>query len=562
MLSLLRVRNFAIIDELEVELGPGLNVVTGETGAGKSILVGALQLVLGARARPDAVRTGAERAEIEALFDLRGEESLRARLAEAGVDATDELVVRRVVEAEGRSRAYLNGRLVTLGQLEGLARGLVDISSQHEHQRLADPVSHLGYLDAFAGLDPLRAQVAEAVASLLRAAAQVAEVKAAAQAALEREELLRFQLAELEKADPQAGEEDTVQAEIARLRHADALRGHLARAGDALYAADGSVTEVLARVVHELEAAARVDPALDALIAPIEAARAELEEAGRAIGKASRGVRADPERLQEAEDRLHVLRRLVRRFGTLEAAIARRAQARGELDAISSADDRLAALEVASRAALETASTAARALRAARQRSAETLGEAITAELASLGMGTARVEVSVAALEGHGEPSVDGARLAPNGIDRVEFLIASNPGEEPRPLRRVASGGELSRALLALKRVLAGLGPVGTYVFDEVDTGVGGAVADTIGRKLAEVGAHHQVLCITHLPQVAVFGATHLHVRKSVRDGRTASKVVRLEGEHRVEEIARMLGGATLTSAAREAAVALLGGAS
>ncbi len=558
MLTLLRVRNFAIIDELEVEFGPGLNVVTGETGAGKSILVGALQLVLGARARPETVRTGAERAEIEALFDLRGETALLARLAEAGIEPGDELVVRRVVESGGRTRAYLDGRLVTLAQLATLSSGLVDISSQHEHQRIADPGTHLGYLDAFAGLDGLREQVTVAVAALAARVAEAEALRQAARAALEREELLRFQLAELDKLDPRADEEPELVGEIARLRHADSLRAHLHRAEEALYTGDGSVTEALARICTELEAAARIDPSLEALVAPVEAARAELEDAGRSIGKSIRTVRVDPERLGEAEERLHQLRRLARRFGSLEAAVAHRATARSELDGLASAEDRLEALEIARVQALEAAGTIARTLRARRQEQARALGGAISTELASLGMGEARVEVAVAPLEGDGNLSVDGARLGPTGMDRVEFLIATNPGEEPRPLRKVASGGELSRALLALKRVLAGLGPVGTYVFDEVDTGVGGAVAETIGRKLADVGKHHQVLCITHLPQVAAFGGTHLHVRKEVRDGRTRSRVHRLDPETRVEEIARMLGGATVTEAARRAAAELV----
>jgi DNA repair protein RecN (Recombination protein N) len=561
VLELLRIRNLAIIDELEVEFGPGLNVVTGETGAGKSILVGALQLVLGARARADAVRTGAERAEVEALFRLDADDPLVGRLAEAGIDCDGELVVRRVVEAGGRTRATLNGRMVTVAQLEGLARGLVDISSQHEHQRLADAATHLGYLDAFAGLDGLRAQVGEAVAALSACVAEAAAVRAAAAAALEREELLRFQLAELERLDPRPDEDAALQAEIGRLRHADALRAHVHRAEELLYSGDGSVTELLARVTAELEAAARIDGGFEAMLGPVAAARAELEDAARALGRGVRGVRADPERLAEAEERLHQLRRLARRYGTLEAAAAQRDTVRAELAALDGTDARLEALEAAHRTARAQAGDIARTLRAARQEHARRLGGAISAELASLGMGEARVEVAVAPLDGDGALSVDGARLGPTGMDRVEFLIATNPGEDPRPLRRVASGGELSRALLALKRVLAGLGPVGTYVFDEVDTGVGGAVAATIGGKLAEVAAHHQVLCITHLPQVAACGDVHLHVRKDVRDGRTRSQVHRLDAEMRVEELARMLGGAEVTRAARDAARELMAGA-
>ncbi|MFZ5479658.1 MAG: DNA repair protein RecN, partial [Myxococcota bacterium] len=275
-------------------------------------------------------------------------------------------------------------------------------------------------------------------------------------------------------------------------------------------------------------------------------ARVELEEAARAVGRAARGVRADPERLAEVEERVHLLRRLVRKHGSVEGALAHREAARRELAALRELD--VEALEARLADAEGRAAGLAGELSERRRAAAGRLGDAITAELASLGMGAARVEVDVGTV----------AQLGPTGLDRVEFLIATNPGEEPRPLRRVASGGELSRALLALKRVLAGLGPVGTYVFDEVDSGVGGAVAETIGRKLAEVGRFHQVLCITHLPQVAACGTTHLHARKEVARGRTRTLVARLSPEDRVEELARMLGGAEVGEEARGMARALL----
>ena len=558
MLTLLRVRNIAIIDELEIELGPGLTVITGETGAGKSILVGALQLVLGGRARPDAVRTGADRAEVEALFDPATlDPAVRARIASLGASPDEELVVRRVVEAGGRSRASVAGVLLPLHQLQPLAAGLVDISSQHEHQTLADPASHLRFLDAFGALDPARGEIARVYEALRAARAALDATRASARDAAEREELLRFQINELERVNPRVGEDEELHAEAARLRHAESLGATLRRAEGALYAEDGAVVAVLARVCQDLVAAARVDPAYEAFLAPVESARAELAEAGRAIGRAARGVRADPERLAEIDERLHLLKRLARRHGSLEAAVARRDAARAELAALGGVGDRVLDLEAAIEDLRGSATRLARALSEARREAAARLGDAITAELGSLGMGSAVVQVSVAPLEAGGE-ALDGARLSATGVDRVEFLIATNAGEEPRALGRVASGGELSRALLALKRVLAGYQDAGTYVFDEVDTGVGGAVAQTIGRKLADVARHQQVVCITHLPQVAAFGDRHLHVRKEVRDGRTRTRVERLEGATRIEELARMLGGATVTDAARAAAADLV----
>lgn len=535
MLTCLRVRSLAIIDELEVAFGPGLNVVTGETGAGKSILVTALQLVLGARGRPEVVRTGAPRAEVEALFDLRDDPLARARLAEMGMEADAELVVRRVVEAEGRTRAYVNGTLATAQQLARLAAGLVDISSQHEHHSLVDPATHLGYLDAFAGL---RAE-SEAVAQA-HAAWREVEARKEALAASVREgrgDLLRFQLAELERVE--AGAED--EAEVHRLRHAASLAEATSRAEAALYSGDDAVVGALARVQGLVEQARRVDPALEPVVGQLQAALAELEDAGRALGRYARAVRFDPERLRDLEERLAETRRLRRKYGDdLPGALAR---IRAELATLDGAADALAALDEAATVARARLAGLAAALSARRREEAERLGGGITGELASLGMGEARVEVGVAE-----------AGLTASGLDRVEFLIATNRGEAARPLRKVASGGELSRALLAIKRVLARMGPVGLYVFDEVDTGVGGAIAEAIGQKLGEVARHHQVLCITHLPQIAAQGDVHLHVRKEVIGDRTRSSITRLGPEERLEELARMLGGARITAATRELA--------
>lgn len=539
MLTHLRVQSLAIIDELEVAFGPGLNVVTGETGAGKSILVAALQLVLGARGRPELVRTGAERAEVEALFDVRADPGAQARAAALGFEADGELLIRRVVEAEGRSRAYVNGRLATNAQLVGLAAGLVDISSQHEHHSLVDPASHVGYLDAYAGIG---ADV-ERLAAAWRAWKEVADQLEALLARVreDRGDLVRFQLSELERAVVTAEDE----AEATRLRHAGALGEHCARAEARLYTGDGAVTAALARVEAELEAALRLDPGLGPLVEQIRGAATELEDAARTLGRYTRSVRVDPARLAELDERLHEQKRLRRKFGDdLELA---RTRLRAELAELDGAQDRVGELEAVRQARWSEVERGARHLSERRRAEARRLGDAITAELSSLGMGEARVDVAVA-----------DAGLGATGVDRVEFLIATNRGEDPRPLRKVASGGELSRALLAVKRVLASLGPVGVYVFDEVDTGVGGAVADVIGAKLAEVARHHQVLCVTHLPQIASQGDRHFHVAKEVAGDRTRSRIRRLEAAERVEEIARMLGGARVTEATRQAARELL----
>jgi DNA repair protein RecN (Recombination protein N) len=566
MLSLLRVRQFAIIDRLDLELGPGLNVVTGETGAGKSILVHALQLVLGAKGRGDVVRTGSAAAEVEALFDVRADPVARARLDAAGLHGDDdELLVRRVVQANGRTRAYVNGRLATAAQLAQLARGLVDISSQHEHHGLVDPGRHLDFLDAFGRHDHLRIEVARAHADLAAAAAALRAAEDENPA--EREDFLRFQLREIDDLAPEPGEDDRLAGERERLRHAERLASVAGQAEAALYADDHAACTLLARVQDDLRDAVVIDPSLSSLAEQMTTVRAQLEELALELGRYARDVTVDPDRLAEVEERLDRIQRLKRKYGgDIDGVLAHRQRVEAELDALDAREQRLLELRARRDRAAQAAGKVAKRLRAARRKAATALGEGIGTELRGLGMGDARVVVDVAPLVGRDddELAVDGARLTPTGADRVEFLIAPNRGEEPRPLRKIASGGELSRAMLAIKRVLADVGDAGVYVFDEVDAGVGGAVAETIGRKLEDVAGHHQVLCITHLPQIAVYADRHFRVQKEVADDdRTRSTVVALRTEtDRLEEVARMLGGLRVTDRTRAAAAEMLRGAS
>ncbi len=560
MLSALRIDNLAIVASAEIAFGPGLTVISGETGAGKSMLVHALKLVLGGRASPDVVRTGAERAEIEALFEVADDPRARARLEELGFPPDDELVIRRVLQAGGRSRATVNGRLTTATQLRALAAGLVDISSQHEHQTLVDPATHLDTLDRWADVPDLTQRMGEAFAELKVAHDALSELRGRVAARGEQEEWLRFQLAELERVDPEPGELETLHARLEQLRHVEVLRRAAARAEHALYAREGAICSELADLGGELDRASAYDPALRPFVDRLQSSLADLQDAADELGRYARHLSGDAEELASSEERFQELRRLAKRFGgDIEAAIARREALACELAELDTSDQLLEQREHAVAAALSQAGEAALALRAAREGAAGALARAICTELGDLGMGQARIEVSVAPLEPDASDlAFEGARLTATGADQVELLISPNPGEPPRPLGRIASGGELSRALLATKRVLAGQGPVGTYVFDEVDTGVGGAVAEAIGHKLREVAAHHQVLCITHLPQIAALGDTHYRVQKRVADGRTHSELVPIGGPQRVEELARMLGGRTVSDAAREAARALL----
>ncbi|MCA9586958.1 MAG: DNA repair protein RecN [Myxococcales bacterium] len=573
MLLHLAVDNLVLIDRLQLELAPGFNVLTGETGAGKSMLVGALGLVLGGRARPDLVRRGAKEAEVAAQFELppsRRAATSRAveLLAEWGIpcERTErgvEVLVRRVVHAEGRSRAFVNGRACTAAQLAELARDLVDVASQHESVSLTDPTTHLEYLDAFGELDDARDVVARHVEELSRLAKTLSELRALEAARAAREDVVRVDLAELEELDAREGEDIELDAERMRLRHAERLRRVTRAAAERLYDVEGAICDELGRHAAELGAAAELDEALAEPARLVEAARSELAEVARNLARYAEAIESSPARLEEIDERLFRLQKALRRHGpTVVELTARRQELARELAAIATGTERVAELESQISSGFERAAELARQLSASRRVAAERLGEAIGQELALLGMGSARVLVDVAPTQGVSElPQVDGARLSGSGIDRVEFLIAPNVGEEPRPLRRIASGGELSRALLALKRVMADIGPAGLYVFDEVDAGVSGAIAEVIGRSVADVARHRQVLCITHLPQIAALADAHYLVEKTERGSRTSTHVRRLSADERVGEIARMLGGVRVGDAARSAARELIAGA-
>ncbi|WP_433934037.1 MULTISPECIES: DNA repair protein RecN [Sorangium] len=560
MLVALRVKNFILMDALELRLEPGFNVLTGETGAGKSIVVGALSLVLGGRASAEQIRPGADEAEIEALFDVRSSDRAMAMLDAAGIASGGELVVRRVVQATGRSRAYLNGRLCTAGELQALAPELADVASQHESVALTDPSTHLGYLDRFGRLVPARSELAADVAELEALTAQLRAARELERGRGEREAFLAFQLQAIDALSPRPGELADLAAERNRLRHAGRLHDITRRAASRLDQGDDAMCDELARLASELQAAAEIDPALDPVARAVDACWTELSEAARQIARYAERAEADPDRLSEIEDRMYRLEGLLRQHGpTIEDVLATRARLAGELEQLAGVESHVADLERRRDALLAVAAERARKLSVKRRKAGEKLGAAISGELAELGMGGARVVVDVAPHGGdRAELVVDGARLGQDGIDRVEFLISPNKGIEPRPLRRIASGGELSRALLALKRVLAECGPAGLYVFDEVDSGVGGAVADKIGRAIGDVARHHQVLCITHLAPIAAFADAHFVVAKENAGGIAKSSVARVDKKDRIAEVARMLSGAKVTGASLKAATELI----
>jgi DNA repair protein RecN (Recombination protein N) len=568
----LTARNVVLFERLTLDLGPGFNVLTGETGAGKSMILDAFALVLGGRARPDIVRGGEREAEVEALFEVAPGSRVAAKLEAAGVPCDfeggkGEIVVRRVVstgagdkKAEARSRAFVNGRLCTAAQLADLASDLCDVSSQHESVSLTDPATHIEYLDAFGKLGSARDALAEEVDALHTVLKELEEVREAERSRAEREDFLAYQLRELDELDPRAGEETELENERGRLRHAGRLAESTRRAAERLYEGEGAICDELARLGGDLDAVAEFDGSLGPLARTLESARAELADAARELARYAEGVESNPARLAEVEERVFRLQKLLRKHGpTTTELLTHRESLRSDLATLAHASERAGELEAKRDAILGRVSSAARALSKKRRDAADRLADAIGRELAQLGMGRARVVVDVAPTQTTGEaPSVDGARLQRSGIDRVEFLIAPNKGEDPRPLRRIASGGELSRALLALKRVLADRGPAGLYVFDEVDAGVGGAIAEVIGRAIADIARHRQVLCITHLPHIAALADAHYVVGKTETKGRTNSTVKKLREDERVEELARMIGGVKVGDAARRAAEEML----
>jgi DNA repair protein RecN (Recombination protein N) len=534
MLELLRIRAFAIIEELEVHFAPGFNALTGETGAGKSILVDALHLVLGGRAQADSVRTGAEEAEVQALFRPRDPAACDARLQSLGLPAAGpELVVRRTVQREGRSRAWVNGALATAAQLQAATRGLLDISGQHEHVGLLDAALHLDLLDAHAQLSDLRAEFTLAFAALAEAERARAQLDSDESQRAQRADWLKFQLDEIEKAAPQPGEDERLAQERRVLAAAEKLRAGADETEAAL--AESQV----AKAARRLEEMAAIDPSLQPLARTVRGAAAELDEATRELSRYGARVGGDPERLEDLDERIELLRRISRKHGgTLAAALQHRDRMKAELASLENHDEELARREAEVGRLAVAAGALAQSLSDRRRAAAGAFSKAVAQELSALGM--SRSEIAVR-FNPAGEGAIQG--LGPRGLETAELLLSPNPGEELRPLSRIASGGELSRVLLAVKRVFAESDPVDAYLFDEVDAGIGGATADAVGRALASVGRRRQVICITHLPQIAVFAGKHLTVEKEVLRGRTHSRVLHVDGDDRVRELARLLSG-------------------
>jgi DNA repair protein RecN (Recombination protein N) len=542
MLRYLSIQNLAVIESVDVEFQQGLNVLTGETGAGKSILVEAVGLLMGDRASPELVRTGAERAVVQAVFET---------------EAGREVIVRREVGAEGRSRAFLDGSLVAAAALKDATAPLVELHGQHEHQTLLDPEKHLDLLDGYAGLGEQRAAVASTFGAWHGIHEELTRLQIDEREKAARLDLLRFQAHELERAALRPGEDDELTAIRRVLANAEKLQRWCTEAYGALYEGDQAALPQLSHVWRKVAELAEIEPGFQAYIGMREGIKNQLEDLAFALRDFSRRVEASPEKLQVIEERLVLLERLKRKYGpTLAETIAARDRCAQQIDAFEHAEERTASLTSALQRASEDYLRAAQALSSVRRRAAADFSRALVQSLKELAMDRTRFEVRFdhGALEG--VRNEDG--WSERGIDRAECYISPNPGEDLRPLARIASGGELSRIMLAVKALATAETPGKALIFDEVDAGIGGRVADVVGRKLRKLGGRAQVLCITHLPQVAAHAVTHFHISKDVRQGRTVTAVTRLNDTERVEELARMLGGRHVTDGARASARELL----
>jgi DNA repair protein RecN (Recombination protein N) len=558
MLRFLRVNHLAVIDSVEVEFDGGLNILTGETGAGKSILVEAVGLLLGGRASGDLVRTGEADASIEAIFESGG----------------DEILVRREITAQGRSRAFINGALATAGGLKELAGSLIEIHGQHEHQTLLDPSTHLGVLDNFGQIEPLSAPVRTAFDAMRAASDALSRLRRAAADRDARLDLLTFQLNELDRAALKAGQPDQpgedVELEALRrvLASAERVERLCEESYSSLYESDTAILGGLGHVWRRVSELAALDPKFQPYVEARDGIKSQLEDLALFLRRYADGIEASPGRLQQVEERLALLDRLKRKYGpTLTDVAARRDALRGELDDLQHGDDRIAELERNHQTARKQYLDAAVVLGKARRQAAGRFARELERLLAELAMERTRFEVRFAsAVDAIPDESVWTAE----GIDVAEFFVSPNLGEDLRPLARIVSGGELSRIMLAIKTLTFGTRLAGNgdrtrgagapgLIFDEVDAGIGGRVADVVGRKLHALGSAFQVLCITHLPQIAAYADTHFQIDKRIDARRTSTTVRRLVQEERVSEIARMLGGASITEALRASAREMLG---
>jgi len=555
MLTELNIKNFAIIDQLRLEFGPGFNVLTGETGAGKSILVDALNLLLGSRASPEMIRTGQEEASVEAFFDLEDAENIKI-LSNLQLDPAEGLLIKRLIHRSGKSRAFLNGNFITLHMLEELGEELINIYGQHEHQHFLHPQRPIDILDRSGGLLGWRQEYQKVYDQWMKATSDLEESISKEKQRSERLEFLTFQSKEIARANlkhPQPGEaneEEELIAERARLIHAEKLYSIAHQGSEVIYAENGSVVERLKSIRQRLREGTKMDPSLNSLASLIESILFQAEDVASSLRAYREKIHFDPRRLEIIESRLDEITKLKKKYGpSLAEILAHQERIDQEKKSLEGLGEKISELQKSTAEFHARAFSQAQELSSQRKKVAQELGSKVEVELSTLGMKKVRFQIAVEeVLSEKGEQGQNiSPRLDQNGMDRVQFLISPNPGEDLKALAKIASGGELSRIMLALKRIFAEETWIKTLVFDEVDAGIGGGIAEVVGRKLKEISREHQVFCITHLAPIASFADTHFKVFKRIQGGRTVVEVNHLQGENREQEIARMLGGVKIT---------------
>ncbi len=553
MLAELTIRNFAIIDALNVTFSGGLNILTGETGTGKSIIMGAVSLLLGDRASTDMIRSAEDTATVEALFHLQDGDGLRDKLAAWGMDGNEDLLVRRVISRSGKNRVYINGNLANLAMLAELGESLINICGQHEHQLLLKEENHIDILDAFGEHLGLRSDYEALYSRFQSLKEKRRSLEAANRRREEREDFLRFQIREIEEGELLPEEDVSLAEEKTVLMNVQKLMERATAAHDILYGRERSLLEELKSVIAAVGDIKKIDSRLKIKETDLDDSYYRLEDAAYVLRDYAGELSFDGGRLEHIEDRMELIHKLKRKHGpSLAEVIQKKADMEEELKNIVSIGEAIEEIDITMRDVYKDMEKKARELSEARHAAARRLKKDIEREIHALRMKAAVFEVVFK----EGDKREDS--FTPKGLDRIEFHLSANPGEAPKPLQRVASGGELSRVILAMKHVLARTGFVGTMVFDEVDSGIGGATAEIVGKKIKDVAGRHQVLCITHLPQIACFGDRHYLVTKTVAGDRTLTMVQALSEEERIEEITRMLSGLEMTDTTRKHAREML----
>lgn len=549
MLAHLTISNFAIISRLDVQFKAGLNILSGETGAGKSIIISAVNLILGGRAHSDLIRTGADEARVEALFILPRDAAVEGLLKSMGFPYKGELLIKRYIPREGRNRILINDSLATLQALSKIGLSLMNISGQHEHQLLLRPENHLYLLDDFGGLAEQRLRLNELFNKCQSMREKAGSLKRQVRQEEERQELARYQIDEIDNAGIKEGEDHGLESEKKRLQNAEQLMGLIQEAYQTLYDKEGSILSQLASCLRRLDKAMAMDHSLGKTQEGFGSARVVLEEVALELRTYQRTLLSDPQRLNEVEERLQAISKLKRKYGgSLEEISRFRDRASLMMEDLDQKRKDLGRLQEEIKALEGEIIRQSSSLSERRRGAAKAFEEALTSELKHLDMRGTRFEVQFqkhdAGDEGE-EASMKGIRA--DGSDRVEFMLSPNPGEELKPLARIASGGELSRIMLAVKTAVGRTASLETIIFDEVDSGIGGGTAEVVGEKLRSLAEVHQIICITHLPQIASKGPTHFLVKKRITDGRTDTVIAELDSEGRVREIARLLGGRSIT---------------